>query len=309
MGELMRTHARAAFLAICALFLIGLSSTANAETYADFYTLCTSCTTQASFENAALTFWGHRFGDKVVEVANPNSFQTYFVEIDHEFEPPVYAAKPANSQQALTLADDHSAATDHFRKLVSQSNTESPVVIFIKTGTNTDGEIVKSVVGWYKTDVITSAPYAGATVPIGQSSFQQWTQEAVCPALYNADSANPAFTQAYGTNAGKMLSALFSQLIGKSGPVGTFIFSNGDVAQFTLVPENPDVCSYNPGTARNKNGQFINDSGLGGNGGGNGDNYVSSRPPNLEDILWHDYVFECGYVDGQLSRCMWISQF
>jgi len=87
------------------------------------------------------------------------------------------------------------------------------------------------------------------------------------------------------------------------GPTGVFIFSNGDVATYYIYPDNPGVpaCKYVKGSARNAEGVFINDRGLGGNGSSNGSNYVRGGNGSFT-VLTQSYTIACVYVEDEEGR-------
>ena len=129
-----------------------------------------------------------------------------------------------------------------------------------------------------KSLALTGAEYSG---------FRLSTPESICGVL----TSTPAFIQAFGQNASggpvSIFAKLLNQLYGR-GPIGTFVFFNGDVAQYYVYPLEGDVvsrCRYVPGSARDALGYFINDQGLGGTGVGNGSNYVRTGGPGRFDIL------------------------
>jgi len=87
------------------------------------------------------------------------------------------------------------------------------------------------------------------------------------------------------------------------GPTGVFIFSNGDVATYDIYPDNPGVpaCKYVKGSARNAEGVFINDRGLGGNGSSNGSNYVRGGNGSFT-VLTQSYTIACVYGEDEEGR-------
>jgi hypothetical protein len=95
-----------------------------------------------------------------------------------------------------------------------------------------------------------------------------------------------------------------------SPPVFVIVFFNGDVAKFELVAPLAGYsacCRYVPGSARDKDGNFINDSGLGGSGGSSGDPYVNrdhgTNGNNAFRVRVGEIWYSCAYMDGKLISC------
>lgn len=239
------------------------------ETTAQIAMGCSTCNTQSEATVSALSYVKAKriLGIKTIEVVNTNTAQTWFV------------------------------TTDFF-----PADFPNPVADSVYPGTATDNATARAVLGFYKTDV-TVAIGAGdryASNP-AFSSFTMWSQDQICPVLYAADSANPDFQTTYSSVNYNLLVNLMKQLLGRSGPTATLVFLNGDVAQFVLIPGQPEVCTYKPGSARDRFGNFIMDKGLGGNGISDGNPYVNAPNP------WAGYfeVSAFGTGGGWLS-CTWI---
>lgn len=243
------------------------------QTEAKYMTFCDACTTPSAFQGAALGYWkvNNIKGDYVTEVINSNTAQEFFVEIIYQpADSPNYGVGPAVPGQ---------------------------------TG---DQAIVNAIIGlWYhhvflqvQESDFTSEDLYGTT---GFESFDDWSEDSTCPGIYNAFTTDPS------TQPGQAFWSIIqnfienpTELVDRLNPLAglptiTVVFLNGDVAQFTLAsPDSNDTCNYKKGTARNSQGQFIDDSGLSGNGISNGSGYVTSTGSNSFNVdLYGDLYYAC----------------
>lgn len=223
---------------------------AGPETQAQSVTFCSYCTTEVQYEEAAMAFWKQtgRKGDSVTEVINPSNAQTYFVEVI--YQPADYAQMSVGS---------------------------------VSTGTTGDQAVAEAVIGLYGHGIfigVQAGDKCANNATGAFNSFGMWSEDQTCPAIYIAFTSDPSTTPSVSmwtmitdsleqgsiTQAAKDYFGL---------PVATIVFLNGDVAQYTIDdPGSNATCTYKKGSARTKNGQFINDSGNGGYGVSNGSGYV-----------------------------------
>jgi hypothetical protein len=103
----------------------------------------------------------------------------------------------------------------------------------------------------------------------GTASFATYESQAVGAIIVQQ--------QWYLTLSEDNLVFLVWQAITQDWPIAAVLFPNGDVAKFTVKPNvgSSVCCTYVPGSARDINGNFINDSGLGGTGYTDGVPYVN----------------------------------
>lgn len=94
------------------------------------------------------------------------------------------------------------------------------------------------------------------------------------------------------------------------GLVVVVVFQNGDVAKFEVkaAGAGPSACcEYVDGSARDRNGNFINDSGFGGGGSSNGEAYVQrdygSTGSNAIRVAVGAVTYSCTFVGAVLLGC------
>jgi hypothetical protein len=91
----------------------------------------------------------------------------------------------------------------------------------------------------------------------------------------------------------------------RNQPIAIVVFLNGNVAKYSVL--NPAggaaCCTYIPGSARDKYGHFINDSGLGGNGHASGGSYVSIGQTGNVIIQTSTVFYGCGRVGSGPLEC------
>jgi len=278
--------ATAVFIAVVLEFCVSTACNAmtvvntpiGPQTEAKYMTFCNVCTTPSTFQDAALGYWkvSNLRGDQVTEVINENTAQEFFVEIVYQpADSPNYGVGPAVPGQ---------------------------------TG---DQAIVNAIIGiWYKHVFLqvkqsdfTSEDVYGTT---GFESFDDWSEDQTCPGIYNALTTDPSTqpSQSFWSIIGNFIEDP-EELVDRVNPVAglptvTVVFLNGDVAQFTLAsPESNDVCHYVAGTARNSQGLFIDDSGLGGDGISNGSGYLKATGSNSFNLeMNNDLYYACTRAGG-----------
>jgi hypothetical protein len=228
--------------------------------------LCNGCQTQQDFNSYTASSIGSTYGTFEYLTINPNSVVIYDVTVEATFE--------EGRRRVLatsTLAGPDAAAAFNFWWPYFGPQAAKGLA-----------------------QLVAEAPPSGGE---GVDSFGASTQEAVCTAF----TGTPGYVKMHQEmNQGGFWSTLeraFTQLRGR-GPTGVFIFANGDVATYEIYPDDPGIsaCKYVKGSARDAQGLYINDRGLGGNGSSNGSNYV--RPGNGQFfVLTQSYTIACSYVE------------
>jgi hypothetical protein len=254
------------------LMLAALAAPHLAHAYTDTtpLLLCNGCRTQQQFNSFAATSIGTRYGTFEYLVVNPSSAVIYDVTVE--------ATSEEGHRRVISYSTagtgDMSQAFEFWWPYFGESNAKALAQI-------------------------SATPPANAGD--GMSSFGASDQGEVCTAF----TGSPGFVKLeveMNKNVGRLFFRLLKQLFGY-GPTGVFIFSNGDVATYRIYPDNPGVgaCAYVKGSARNAQGLFINDRGLGGNGSSNGSDYVRGGNGQFT-VLTQSYTIACTYVEDEGGR-------
>jgi hypothetical protein len=228
---------------------------------------CTNCSTQASFNSQALSAAPNRVGTFEYLVANPNTNVVYDIVVE--------------------VDGDVGAGGQHVRGIDSSTTSSD----------------LNSAFAYWWPKFTTSAE--GATLWVqapgdynGISSFNAWTQEGVCDQFVHASKFRDMVAHFAEGGPLEMLFDVLEQKLGH-GPVGVFIFYNGDVAEYYVYPNQvglSNICYYVPGSARNYLGEFINDSGNGGTGHTNGSDYVRGGSQQYTIFLEPPEYLSCAYL-------------
>lgn len=129
---------------------------------------------------------------------------------------------------------------------------------------------------------------------IGGSSFSQQTREAVGAQIIRQPWM-PA-TLANKASLTQVIWYAFTQRF-RGVPIAIVVFLNGDVAMYSVV--NPQggaaaCCEYIAGSARDRNGVFISDTGFGGSGTSSGGSYVNAGQAGNVIIRSSSGFVSCG---------------
>ncbi|MDQ1091387.1 hypothetical protein QE400_000800 [Xanthomonas sacchari] len=268
---------------LVAVAWLGISSPALAS---DLVSLCTTCTTPASFQNAAKAEIGRVGGTYDVLVVNPDTKTTMLFSIlfnpnagggspQAQTEPKAVAPGKAMSlsNQAYTGVTARQAEVD----AIAAAGPGDKWQIDQWNASSQEAAEVGAIIDLTKTDqviVMPNSDYYG--------SFVGRNAEATSLEIFKAlTEKNPAW-------AGRGLKAAFRQLLSNKmkqffgkDPRVCAVFNNGDSACFEINFAAPSADKYIAGTARAVDGSPLPDAGSGSAGGGGDPMVVDWNPPNV----------------------------
>ena len=261
---------KAIYYGILSFILIMLHTTATAAMTATTPLLaCNYCNTQTDFNNFAMNARStDANGTYEYIVVNRNTGAMYDITV---FK---YLQANAKSVISSTLA-----AQD----VVDAYNFWNPYFLPLSSST--------------KAKFVLNAPSGGGD---GMAGFLLSVQSAICYAFTGTPDYVAMHNEMNSGGLGNIMKNALTQLLGY-GPSAVFVFSNGDVATYNIYPDDPGstACAYVKGSARDTNGSFINDRGLGGTGNSNGSNYVIPIGGGNYDIYITNQIWTCSYIQHE----------
>lgn len=270
-------------VAFASIALCGFHGRALAS---DLVSLCTTCTTPASFLTAAKAEVGRVGGTYEVLVVNPNTNTSMLFSL--LFNPGGGGGPLALPAATAVSPGTAVALTNPTYTGVTARQAESEVVAAAGPGDNwqvddwlpSEGERAEigAILDLTKNDQVIVLPMNDAYY----GSFVGRNAEATQLKIFNALTENNAAW------AGKSLKAAFRQLLSNKAkqyfgkdPRVCAIFNNGDSACFEINFAAPSADKYIAGTARSKEGEILPDAGSGSAGSSGDSMVVTWNPPNV----------------------------
>ncbi|MBD7923745.1 hypothetical protein [Xanthomonas bonasiae] len=269
-------------IALVSITLLGISCTALAS---DLVSICTTCTTPASFQNAAKAEIGRVGGTYDVLVINPDTKATALFSI--LFNPNAGGGPQAQTEPKIAASGKAISLSNQAYTGVTARQAEAEAIAAAGPGDKwqvdqwdasaQEAAEVGAIIDLTKTDqviVMPSNDYYG--------SFVGRNAEATSLEIFKAlTEKNPAW-------AGRSLKAAFRQLLSNKmkqffgkDPRVCAVFNNGDTACFEINFAAPSADKFIAGTARAVDGSPLPDAGSGSAGGGGDPMVVDWNPPNV----------------------------
>lgn len=246
-----------------AYWLFGLLLLSSAAGATETAVMCTNCSTAGDFGTMAMSVSPNHVGNYPYIVINPNTLVGYAIVVTVESEVG-YGGQHVRDIASSTTSTELNQAVAYW---TPKFKTAADISLYSTDSSPDDG--TSSFLG---SDVVHVCPLFAATGEF-QDMWHKYLQGGFWPRVWNALWHGAVIL-----------------------PSGTFVFANGDVATYDLLVENAAspsaACKYRPGTARNATGQFINDSGMGGNGHSDGRDYVVGGN-NVITIYGGDWYQSC----------------
>ncbi|TMN24188.1 hypothetical protein [Pseudoxanthomonas sp. X-1] len=281
---------------------LGIHCAAARATTVESWALCNNCSTQTQFENAAVAWVGNRLGTFEVEIGNVNTSKVYRVSVTNN----QYPSNPTGTDEGVSVQNVEGyivlgVPVETPKAVVDGDSTPSAyatVNYSMQEPQAVQDQFAAVVMTHGKQPIIAPGPKNA-----GFDSFAERLQPAVCALGNNAMGAlNPAWQagEIGPASMGNLMSVL-AYYFGR-GPTVHVVFNNGDVASFQLNPLVTSGCRYLEGTAKDRDGNPLQEAnGIPNNNGG-----VTVTPhPGSNQVSYTtgSHWLVCSFVGGELIGC------